>query len=283
MGDHMSKRKLRIAFATPEYITESHFDGGLANYLNRVSRKLVDLGHDVHVVTLSAKDETEFDHEGVMVHRVMLGRSWQMLNRLTRYTFPTTLHWLNVSAQVSRKLRQLHRAESFDVIQYPNYSSCGVFSIPLLRAAHVVRASSFEPAWNEAAGTRRNLDTAATERLQLLQYRLTRNVYAPSRGMQTMLAQRVGIGDVRLIRSPFYVETREWDPVVYEQVLDGKRYVLYFGRFQLPKGFHTLVQALPRFLDRYKDAYAVLVGRDMDTAIRIVNGGVCARRVSPIC
>jgi glycosyltransferase involved in cell wall biosynthesis len=264
----MSTRKLRIAFATPEYVTENHFDGGLANYLNRVSRKLVQLGHDVHVVTLSANDESEFDHDGVMVHRVMLRRGWQIANRLTRYTFPTTLHWLNLSAQISRKLRQLHREAPFDLIQYPSYSSCGVFSIPRLRAAaHVVRASSFEPAWNEAAGVKRNLDTAATERLQLMQYRMTRNVYAPSRAMQTTLAQSVSLGDVRLIRSPFYVETRDWDRAVHEQFLTGKSYVLYFGRFQVPKGFHTLVQALPRFLDRHKDAYAVLVGRDMDTQL----------------
>jgi hypothetical protein len=159
VGERM---KLRIAFATPEYVTEKHFDGGLANYLNRVSRTLVLLGHDVHVVTLSLQDETEFEHEGVMVHRVMLGRSWQTLNRLTRYTFPTTLHWLNLSAQVVRKLKELQRKEPFDLIQYPNYSSCGVFSIPLLRATHVVRTSSFAPAWNEASGIRRTFDTAGT-------------------------------------------------------------------------------------------------------------------------
>jgi glycosyltransferase involved in cell wall biosynthesis len=264
VGERM---KLRIAFATPEYVTEKHFDGGLANYLNRVSRTLVQLGHDVHVVTLSLQDETEFEHEGVMVHRVMLGRSWQTLNRLTRYTFPTTLHWLNLSAQVVRKLKELQRKEPFDLIQYPNYSSCGVFSIPLLRATHVVRTSSFAPAWNEASGIRRSFDTAVSERLETLQYRLTRNVYAPSRAMQTMLAQEAGIRGVRLIRSPFYVETREWDSTAYEQFLKGKSYVLYFGRFQLHKGFHTLVQALPRFLDRYRDAYAVLVGRDVHTRL----------------
>ena len=49
---------LRIAFATPEFVTEDHFDGGLANYLNRVSKKLTDLGHDIHVVTLSTKTKT---------------------------------------------------------------------------------------------------------------------------------------------------------------------------------------------------------------------------------
>ena len=263
----MPPKKLRIAFATPEFVTEKHFDGGLANYVNRVSKILADLGHDVHVVTLSHEDEAEFEHDGVMVHRLTLKRGWQTLNRLTRYTLPTTLHWLNFSTQVFRKLNQLHRKEPFHLIQYPNYSSCGVFSIPLLRTTHVVRASSYEPACNDAAGVKRSLDLTIAERLQALQYRLTRNVHVPSFAMQTMLSTKAGISDTRVIRSPFYVETREWDTTVWEQFLKDKKYVLFFGRFQLHKGFHTLVQALPRFLEGYEDAYAVLVGRDMETQL----------------
>ena len=263
----MPPKKLRIAFATPEFVTEKHFDGGLANYVNRVSKILADLGHDVHVVTLSHEDEAEFEHDGVMVHRLTLKRGWQTLNRLTRYTLPTTLHWLNFSTQVFRKLNQLHRKEPFHLIQYPNYSSCGVFSIPLLRTTHVVRASSYEPACNDAAGVKRSLDLTIAERLQALQYRLTRNVHVPSFAMQAMLSTKAGISDTRVIRSPFYVETREWDTTVWEQFLKDKKYVLFFGRFQLHKGFHTLVQALPRFLEGYEDAYAVLVGRDMETQL----------------
>jgi glycosyltransferase involved in cell wall biosynthesis len=259
--------KLRIAFATPEYVTENHFDGGLANYLHRVSKTLAQLGHDVHVVTLSQQDEAEFRHEGVMVHRLALGRRWQTVNRLTRYSLPTTVHWLNFSTQVFRKLKQLHRKEPFHLIQYPNYSSCGVFSIPLLRTAHVVRTSSYDPDWADATGIKQNFDTTIAVRLQALQYRLVRNVHVPSFAMQKTLATRAGIRNTRVIHSPFYVETPEWDTTVWERFLKDKQYVLYFGRFQLLKGFHTLVQALPQFLECYKEAYAVCVGRDMETEL----------------
>jgi len=255
---------LRIAFATPEFVTENHFDGGLANYLNRVSQSLAELGHDVHVVTLSSKSEDAFDHKGVMVHRVMLEPAWHTFNRLTRYSLATTLHWLNFSTQAYRKLKQLHRQRPFHVIQYPNYSSCGLFSIPLLRAAHVVRASSYQPAWNHAAGIKRNLDSVLTERLEALQYRLTRNIHAPSRAMQRMLAAKVS---ARFIQTPFYVETCEWDTSVYNQFFNGRKYALYFGRFQLHKGFHTLARALPRFLNECPDAHVALVGRDMETSL----------------
>lgn len=259
-----SPEKLRIAFATPEFVTENHFDGGLANYINRVSRILAERGHDVHVVTLSLKDETEFERDGVMVHRVILSSAWRLLNRATRYSFATTLHWLNFSTQVYRKLKQLHRESPFDLIQYPNYSSCGLLAIPLLRTTHVIRASSFGPAWNDAAGTNRNLDLSWSERLEMFQYKLTRNVHAPSQAMQRMLAN---VRDVRLIRTPFYVEAQVWDSCVYDQFLKDKKYVLYFGRFQLHKGFQILVRALPRFLQECPDAHVALVGRDMETSV----------------
>jgi glycosyltransferase involved in cell wall biosynthesis len=70
-----------------------------------------------------------------------------------------------------------------------------------------------------------------------------------------------------VIRTPFYVETRDWDTSIYDQCLEGKRYVLYFGRFQLHKGVQVFARALPRFLERHPDAHAVFVGRDMETPL----------------
>jgi glycosyltransferase involved in cell wall biosynthesis len=70
-----------------------------------------------------------------------------------------------------------------------------------------------------------------------------------------------------VIRTPFYVETRDWDSSIYDRFLKGKKYLLFFGRFQLHKGFHTLAQALPRILKKYPDAYVALVGRDMESSL----------------
>jgi glycosyltransferase involved in cell wall biosynthesis len=252
---------LRIAFATPEFVTENHFDGGVANYTHRVSKALAQLGHDVHVITLSTKNDDEFDYEGVMVHRVMPRLGWYRFNRLIGNSLTTTLHWLNFSTQTYRKLKQLHRRLPFHLIQYPNYSPCGLFSIPLLRAAHVVRASSYQPSWNDAAGVKRDFDSTVAELLESLQYKLARNIHAPSRALQQKLR------DARLLRTPFYLETRTLDSTVYDQFLRDRKYVLFFGRFQLHKGFHVLAHALPRFLSHCSDAHVALVGRDMETAL----------------
>ena len=250
---------MRIAFATPEFVTEDYFDGGLSHYINRVSKSLAQLGHDVHVITLSTKNSDSFDHEGVVVHRVMPKLGWYRFNRLTGSSLTTTLHWLNFSTQTYRKLKQLHRRQPFQLIQYPNYSSCGLFSIPLLRAAHVVRASSYQPALNDAAGVKRDVDSTLSGLLESLQYKLTGNVYAPSLVIQQKLR------DARLLRTPFYLETQAQDSAVYDRFLRDKKYALFFGRFQLHKGFHVLARALPRFLIHCPDAHVALVGRDMET------------------
>src|ERR1051325_1005950 len=263
----MFPETLKIAFATPEYITEDHYDGGLANYLGRVSKALSNLGHDVHVVTLSSIDEAAFDHGGVTVHRVMLKPGWQTIDRFSGYRLSTTLRWLNLSTQVYRKLNQLHQKISFDLFQYPNYSFCGVFSIPLLKGRHLVRASSYEPMLHEAAGFRRGLDAKVVERFERLQFWLSGNVLAPSMFLQSTLKKKARLSNVKLVRTPFYDELRAWDASLYDQFLSGRKYLLYFGRFQLHKGFHNLAQALPKFLERHSDAYAVLVGRDTHTSV----------------
>jgi glycogen(starch) synthase len=263
----MQSETLRIAFATPEYVTEKHFDGGLPNYLGRVARALSSLGHDIHVVTLSHADSTEFEHEGVMVHRVMLNDGWQLLNCATRYRLATTVHWLNLSTQVYRKLKQLSRQKPFHLIQFPNHSFCGLVSMLLLQTPHVLRLSSYEPLFSGFQDPRRQrtLDFKLLRLQERLQARLSPYIYAPSRCLQKMLIDEDGIDRVRVVHTPMYLETNDWDSSVYDQLLKDKNYLLFFGRLERRKGVHILAQALVRVLEENPNMYAVLVGRDVST------------------
>lgn len=258
---------LRIAFATPEYVTEKYFDGGLANYLHRVAAALARMGHDIHVLTLSEIDDAVFEHEGVKIHRIPNSKEWSRLHRLTGHRLPATAQLLDFSVRVYRKLKQLNAHHPFHLVQFPNYSFCGLVSMYRFRVPHALRASSYLPAVNNAGEAKRTLDSRMVKRLEGLQFRLSRNVYTPSYALQKVLTKEVRLPDVRVIRPPFYLETQERDSSVYDRFLKGKKYLLFFGRFQLHKGVHHLAQALPRVLERYPDAYAVLVGRDMESTL----------------
>jgi len=232
-----------------------------------VAKALARMGHDIHVLTLSEIDEAEFDHEGVTVHRITSSKWWTQLDRLSRHRLATTPQFLDLSFKVYRRLKRLNSQESLHLVQFPNYSGCGLVSMCCLSVPHVLRASSYQPTLNDALGIKPNLDSWMVERLERLQFRLSPHIYAPSDALQRSLATEAQLPNVRVLRTPFYVETRDWDSSVYDRFLKGKKYLLFFGRFQLHKGFHTLAQALPGFFEQYPDAYAALVGRDMASSL----------------
>ncbi|MBD0264365.1 MAG: glycosyltransferase family 4 protein, partial [Tolypothrix sp. Co-bin9] len=258
---------MRIGFVTPEYVTESYFSGGLANYVYRVAKALVSLGHEICVITLAETDQPEFNHEGVQVHRVAVGRFHKGLNKLTRSRMSSTARWLDFSVQAYCKLKELNTQQRFDILQFPNSRACGLVPAFLLRIPYVTRISCYRPVWNEQAGLERNLDAKATEWLEWLQLQLSKHIYAPSYTLQKMLAQQAHIHNVHVIRTPFYLETPEWDTSVYDANLKDKNYLLFFGRFQLHKGFHILAQALPQVLEQHPDCHVAFVGLDMPSAI----------------
>jgi glycosyltransferase involved in cell wall biosynthesis len=258
---------LRIAFVTPEFVTESYFSGGLANYVYRVSRALISLGHEVNVVLFSDSNKAELIHDGIRVHRLNSGPLRHWFNLFTRHRLPATSERLDFSFQVHRKLKELQKQNRFDVVQFPNYGACGLMSSLLLRVPHTTRISSYQPAWNELAGLNRSLDVKVTEWLEKLQLRLCRHLYAPSYYLQDLLQQETNTKNVRVIRTTFYVETANWDSSIYDETLKNKDYLLFFGRFQLHKGFHILAQALADFLQAHSDCYAVLVGLDASTSL----------------
>lgn len=262
----MQPEFLRIAFATPKYITEERFDGGLAQYIHRVSRALAALGHDVHVITASKVDDAIIEHDGVTVHRVRTSRLWPQINRLTRYTVTSSIHQLDLSIQFYRKLKQLSD-KPFDLVQVPNYSFCGLVSTALLRVPHVLRASSYRPHYDSFEDLDQKIDYRVVWGLERLQYRFTRHIFCPSQTLQQTLSEHARLDRVRVIRTPIYMETSNWDASIYDHHLKGKRYLLFFGRLEMRKGFHVLAQAVPRLLEKYPDAHVAFVGRDTKSAL----------------
>lgn len=156
-----------------------------------------------------------------------------------------------------------------------------------LGVPHVLRASWYEPAWNDSDRLRRNLDSSIVAFLERFQFNLSPHIYAPSLRLQKMLIERAGLKSVRQIPSPFFLECHNWDYSVHNKLTKGKKYLLFFGRFEVRKGFHALAQALPIFLQQHPEASVVFVGRDKESVIapsmaeyaRSLCGGMASRLI----
>ncbi|MEA5567044.1 glycosyltransferase family 4 protein [Anabaena sp. UHCC 0399] len=258
---------MRIGFATTEYVTEKNFSGGLANYLHRVAKALLSLGHEVHIVVLSEIDRSEFEHEGIQIHRLTLGKIQRILNKLSQYHISETLQCLDFSLQVYHNLLELHKQQPFDIVQFPDWNACGVISSLLLPIPQVTRISAYRPVWMEMYEDSCALDEQIMQCLEWLQMRLIKHIYAPSYTLKRLLAEEAKITHVQVIRTPFYLETSDCDSSIFNEYLQGKKYLLFFGRFQLHKGFHILAQALPQVFEKHPDCHAVFVGLDVPSSL----------------
>jgi len=250
---------MRIAFVTPEYISENNFDGGLANHLGRVCPSLARLGHEVSVIVASDVRGT-LTLDGVTVHRVAVHPSLRYLaNRLTCWRLTTAVEWLLKSHALNRAVRRLHRRSPFDIVQYASYCATAFFRPGRLRA--VVRISSYEPLRQEAYSLPDTPDHRLMARLDLAAIRKADALFGPSRLIADVVAQEA-LRPVQVIEPPFSVESAGWDHRPYLDLLEGKRYLLFFGTLGVLKGVAVIAEAIEELLQRHPDLLVVFIGKD---------------------
>ena len=249
-------RRLRIAFVTPEYVTEENFNGGLANYLRRVSLALLDLGHEPLIVVASNVDET-FRDEGIEVHRVRLAEGpWLgRLNRRTRGRFDVSIATLRRSWLLSRRVLQIHSGRALSLVQYPNYTAPGIFR--LTGVPSVLRLSSYMPLW-QANGTPASRQELFWEDLSI---RRADHLFGPSHVIANAVAERFR-RPVRVIETPFHLRTVELDETVLREHLNGRDYLLFFGELNVLKGVLTIAGAIRRVLEAHPQIDFVFVGEE---------------------
>ena len=125
-----SNDSLRIAYLTPEFVSEPKFDGGLANYLHRVSRALRDAGHQPEVFVLSDRDES-FDFDGVRVHRVRqeVRSGWRSFRNGVHKMTGVSLVMTTLVREGARRLAQAflkrHDEQRFDLVQGSDFYATG--------------------------------------------------------------------------------------------------------------------------------------------------------------
>jgi len=251
---------MNIAFITPEYVTESNFDGGLANYLGRTCPALVAMGHEVTVIV--ATDTTGMSvHDGVEVHRVQVRTNvLRWLNRLTLWRLSVVNQWFLQSWLLNRLCKKLHRKRPFDIIQYASYSATALFRAPGIPA--VVRLSSFNSLWRKHYDRPMNLSGRLEDWLEIKSISKANDVFGPSR----IIADHVGHvlnKNIQVIESPFSQTTTSGADNVFSALLQGKKYILFFGSLGVLKGVDTIAAVLDSLLANNPDLCVVFAGKDL--------------------
>lgn len=254
---------MRIAFITPEFVTEPTYSGGLANYLGRVTVALVQAGHVVSVFT-RARSSGQVDFQGVTVHRVVPLWDHRMILDHVDPLVPRILYNpyqdLKAAWCLWQKWQQVHRKHPFDVVQVANVMAVGLFFRQENYVPVVTRLSSYRPFWDQAAGIQKTVGVKVRWYMERLAITGCKHLYAPTYFVAKQVETGYGIPAIDVIETPFFPEQPALDSDVFDQQLRDKSYALYFGRMTQMKGVHILAQALPEILKCYPEMHIVFVG-----------------------
>lgn len=256
---------MRIAFVTREFVTEEgSYDGGLANYLHRVTLSLAAMGHEPIVVVASDRDES-FVYNGVEVHRVRTTGDdrWGLIDSLTFHRFTMALDLTFVGLALRRCLGEIHRKRPISIVQYTHLGGLSLFALPGVPS--VVRLSSYTPLAREKGGYEglRPCEIRQQERFERWALSRATAVFGPSRIVTALVEKDVG-RPVEIIESPFLADTPVEDDGLYKSHLQGKRYLLFFGTLSVLKGIPALAEAIPGVLARHPDLHFVFIGKERD-------------------
>jgi glycogen(starch) synthase len=239
---------MRIAFLTVQYPSEQPDYGGIATYVRRMARLLLEHGHEPEVFVPSQDQSQIVCDEGILVHKVnwmelyhrfvSLHRKAELLLRSSIWS--SSVRWLLQARSLAVELERRHESAPFALVQSTDFEGVGLFVRRRFGRLHVVRCSSSADLYNECDGLRSRTETLRG----YLERRVMRSadaVYAPSKYLAEHFRREYQI-DVKVIRPPKYLEQA---PTTTLAISLPERFLFHFGQLQKRKGTDLLARALP--------------------------------------
>jgi glycosyltransferase involved in cell wall biosynthesis len=233
---------MRIAFLTVHYPSEQPTYSGIATYVRRMARLLVEQGHQPEVFVSSQDQSRIVCDEGILVHKLNWTELYPRLVSFHRQTervlrssiWSSSVRWLLQASALAVALEQRHELAPFALIQSTDYECSGFFVRRRLGRVHVVRCSQSADFYYGEARSR-------TEALQgYLERRVMRSadvVYAPSKYLAEHFHGKYHI-DVKVIRPPKYLEQTPTSAIPLPE-----RFLFHFGDLAKRKGSDWLARA----------------------------------------
>ena len=256
-------RSLRIAFLTPEFITDYPNLGGLGQYVERMARAVVNCGHEAEIFTVGRGDAAVSMHDGIRVETVARTHN-RAIGLLTRFLPPKTrgytiasLRRLAGAGELAKALERRQGEQPFDIVQSSDYGFAGLFVRHASGRRHIVRCSWAPDLYLELDG-RHGLNEHVTAWLERRCIRKADRAYAPSESLGRYFRERHGLA-VSVVRPPIQEIATPAAPTV--PVPD--RYLVHFGRLSPRKGSRALAEALPDVWKEAPDFRMVWVGGEL--------------------
>ncbi len=277
---------MKIAIVTPEFVSETDFDGGLANYTHRLAKSLIQLGHQP-VVFVKSFENTKIIFDGIDVYRVevekydiwiysnkYLCKPYLIMKRLLYNRTP----WRNLeikyglkiqSFQLNKQLKEINKSEQFEIVHYAHLGGVGYYKP--LDIPCVARLSSSTSLCQQFGGYGApDKEIMYQEKLEFKALKKMDGIFGPSRMIASITEKEIN-KKIEIIETPYVEESAALDSSLYEQQLKDKKYLLFFGSIGLIKGSGTIAEIIYDVLQQHPHLYFVFVGKSLHSSDKSMN------------
>jgi glycogen(starch) synthase len=244
--------QMNICFFSKEYPPETHV-GGIGTYTYNMASALVTLGHTVHVISSTMKnDRSEWDR-GVRVHRIQ-----KQAFRLKE------LSLLSYSYAVAKKVSRINC--EFDIIQSSEYGGEAFFFALRKKYPLITRLATPYFLIERMNGKVFVGPRPLFNWMEKKQTLLSDGVFTSTRAIAEAVTDEweIDVSAVEIIPNSVdvsrIVELGKGEPG--PDISAGDDYLLYFGRLEERKGIHILARALPEVFRAFPHIKMVFVGSD---------------------
>lgn len=257
------KRPLRVALVADE----DPGWGGIGTYTGILARALRELGHRVHLVLRGWEEDSRQEHDGLVVHRVVVPEpAWRRGTVTAISRLYTARESFVFSARVSRRVIGLAREEGVSVVEAPEFHAANLLSAlrtRVLRRPPAVVTRLHTPSYLTAQmdGERRTGDVRVQELLEHVSVRAATMITSPSAALAAQVSGRWRLAPDRISVVPNPIDAELFAPTE-----DGPRAarILVAGRVEPGKGQDVMIEALPAIRCVVPEAQLHLVGEDAD-------------------
>ncbi|SEL97304.1 Glycosyltransferase involved in cell wall bisynthesis [Butyrivibrio sp. ob235] len=265
---------MHIVFVTPELATIDNASGGLATFTSNIARLFSQHGHFVEIILVTTKEEKIVFDKEIKLYNVNVKKSeWEVYDSISRSiaiseqeTKEKRVFLTNIykAHKVKELIQSIHRENEIDLIHFCNHGSYSLFmdrSIP-----YVIRVSGFMNILFHGAdivgGSVKYKDNelALRDKLEIMDMKKCGYIISPSYLLAEIAKDELSL-DSTIIESPFILNSKSWKEDAYIE-LEDKNYILFYGTMRILKGIHVIANIAKGLLQKHKDLYIVLCGKD---------------------
>jgi len=223
------------------------YPGGVRDHVWHLAEQFISMGHDVRILAPASGEMGKVPEK----HILKMGRT-------TPIPINGSIARINLDPSLSQRVRVVLQRERFDVVHVHEPLVPGL-SQQVLRGSRTLTVGTFHTAsYSNIYSTSQLAYASAYPLLRPLFHKLFGRI-AVSTAARDFIS-RYFPADYRIIPNGISIERFRPGVPPLPHFMDGKRNILFVGRFEKRKGAKYLLRAIPAIRERHPDTRFIFVG-----------------------